>query len=233
MGGHQSKTTLNDTTNIITHAILKQVQNCVSQTSGKDIVRISGNNNVIKDVDQSITISVNQKCVNDETNKSNFNSKVANSVAQTLSDSDVALTQWADGSSTLADAQLVTNLTTNIEDITVQKCISKLDGENIIDISGTSNVVEGIHQIQAADLISNCLQSSKKILETSAEVSTIANQRAKHISTNPLAFISDIIGSIGSNIIIVIILIIVMVIVISMISHSLRIPKIIEIPSLH
>ena len=232
MGGHQSKTTLKDTTNIITQAILKQVQDCISQTSGKDIVRVSGNNNVIKDIDQSITIRVNQKCVNNETDNSNFNNKVANTVAQTLKDNDVALTQWADGSSTLADAQLVTNLTTNIEDVTVQKCISKLDGENIIDISGAGNVVQHIHQTQASDLISNCLQSSKKILETSAEVSNIANQRAEHISTNPLAFISDIIGAIGSNIIIAIIMIIVMVIVISMISHTLRVPKTIEIPSL-
>ena len=197
MGGHHSTQSVSASATVITNATMNQVQDCLMDMSHENIIRVFGDHNIINNETQSITFQVSSSCVNKLTQEQDFESKVQNSISQTLKDQDVAMMSWmtpgSDDQSTTINNTVKTNITTNV----VQKCVGNLQGRNITNVVGSGNVMTNIVQEQASTFVSQCMQGTTSVTKTSTDMSDIINQHSDHTSKNPFSFISDAIAAVA------------------------------------
>lgn len=199
MGGHESKQTVTATTTIVATNISSATQNCVQVVVGGNTLDVSGNNNVVQDNNQSVTISVTAECVQRTVNDSNFQTNLNNKIVQDLKDKGVAGTQWLDNSKDSNDTTLTNSITTSVSNTTVQNCLMSLNGSNVINVSGNNNIVSKNTQTTAIKAISTCYSKSANASDTISDITDGANQTNDHTSDNPFAFITDAITAMAKS----------------------------------
>lgn len=199
MGGHHSTQSMSATTDLVTNAIMDQTQSCIGITNGTNSITIDGDSNELSGITQDLSFSISQSCANTLTSQADFQSKVANSIAQKLSDQDVAMTSWLSPGKSSQSASIKTTATTNISSDIVQKCLASLSGQNIINVRGSGNLLQNIAQKQAQTMVGTCMQNSQQSMQTMADITNTVNQQLSHVSKNPFAFITDAIQSVVQN----------------------------------
>ena len=106
MGGHSTKITRERVVDIISESIFKFTQNCKSDISGTNEIDVTGNNNIIDNVNQTIKVSLDINCINSLLNSADASNKLTDSVVQGLKDNGVALTQFADSGKNVSEDNL-------------------------------------------------------------------------------------------------------------------------------
>jgi hypothetical protein len=99
---------------------------------GTNYIGVFGSGNVLNNVFQDLSITLDQECVNRVVNQEDFQNNITNEIVQNLKDQEIALTQWMDSSGDDQHADITTNITTNITTEVAQKCISTISGMNVL-----------------------------------------------------------------------------------------------------
>ena len=200
MGGHQSKQTVSMTSKILTKATYNSTQNCISVGEGSNVFSLYGDHNVVENVSQNTTLSVDSECSQNISQNQDFQTQLANTVVDSLKTQEVALTSWmTPGKSTQSsnvDNVVKNNITTNL----VQNCLTQLSGTNVFSLVGSSNVVRGVMQSLTENKFGGCLGANSQVVKTSADVTNAVNQTMSDVQKNPFAFITDAIQSVVKNI---------------------------------
>lgn len=191
MGGHSSKQSLSVSSALVTNATLNQTQDCLTSTSGENVINIFGDGNVAVNIDQTLTLTTTANCSSILGMKTDFDSKLNDQISQSLKSQDIALTSWLTPGSDNQSANINHSVTTNINTNLVQKCISSLSGRNVINVVGSQNVLKNDIQKQTASMLAGCMQSNSQSLSTMTDITDTINQHEVHTSENPLAFLTD------------------------------------------
>jgi hypothetical protein len=204
MGGHQSTQKVAEVVNIVGTAVQKITQNCVTYENAGNTVNIDGMGNIVDQVNQSMTIKVDSSCMGQVTQDASFEDKIKSQISQMLSDQEVALTQWMDNSKDDSEADIAESISTNVTSTTVQSCVNDINSKNILNITGSGNVVAKIVQDSTSDMISKCLLGQGQTSTAVNNITNAINQHSKYTSKNPLAFITDAIQAMTKSTLILI-----------------------------
>ncbi len=196
MGGHHSKQTVAESTSVAANIVQTTAQNCISVAYGGNTVNIDGDFNNVSGVNQTVSVSVDSSCSTFASQDSTFTSDLQNAISQSLSDQEVALTEWMDDSRDDQGAYIGNQVTANFTQSTVQNCVNTLNGQNILNVTGTGNVVKDITQKMTLDLISQCILGNDQTNSVVSDITNAANQQATYVSQNPFAFITDAITAV-------------------------------------
>jgi hypothetical protein len=175
--------------------VQSSIQDCLVAASGGNELDISGSGNRVDNLHQRVSISVSSDCGILGAQKGEFESKMQASVAQNLKDQSVAMTQWMDNSRRKSSEVLNQSVSTEMDQKMVQNCASKLNGKNIVTISGDNNLVTNTSQDAVLSLISSCMEQNGQAAKAAAAMTNTVNQHQAAVSENPLAFIGDAIDA--------------------------------------
>lgn len=218
MGGHQSRQSVSLSSSVITNATYSKTSNCINVAQGNNIFSLYGNNNVIENVDQSTSLSVDAKCAQDLTQSQDFMQDLANKVVGTLKTQEVALTSWMTPGKSTQDTNVSNVVQTNISTKDVQNCLTQLSGTNIFSVVGSGNVVRSVVQNLSENKFGGCLGSNSQVVKASSDISNAVNQAQSDVQKNPFAFITDAIQAAVADVAIavgVVVVVVVMVIVVA------------------
>ena len=200
MGGHQTKQSVEATTDVTSNAVFDSIQDCASYMTGDQTISVSGAGNVLSGASQSISMSIDTNCLKQATQQASFMTDIANSIQQSLDSSQVAMTQWADPSGDDVSTKVNQNITSNVSTTDIQNCAASLSGKQLISVSGTQNVATDLVQNMAMTQITSCMMNSDQSAKAVSDVTNTTNQHSSYTSTNPLSFISDAISSVANAI---------------------------------
>jgi len=191
MGGHQSKQSVSDSVSAVGSAVQSVTQSCINYVNAENVIAIDGSGNVVGGVTQSLAISVDSKCSGEVTQDASFENNLANSVAQELHDQEVSMTQWLDNSGDTSSDAIKQSVSTNVTATTVQTCLNSINSQNILNVSGSGNIVKGVVQSGTVNLLSQCMLGQGQTSSTVNDITNTVNQHSVYDSENPLAFITD------------------------------------------
>jgi hypothetical protein len=191
MGGHQSTQSVSVSTDLVTNAALNVTQNCLTFMDGTQVISVFGSGNVVEGNIQRMSLSVDSKCLSEMSQQGQFENKIADSVAQSLKDQEIAFSQWMDGSKDDQSSAIAENVTTNITFNDVQNCVASLQGTQLVIVSGSNNVVVDNVQEQTMSLASSCMMRGSQATDVVNDVTNTTNQHSTYESKNPFAFITD------------------------------------------
>jgi hypothetical protein len=203
MGGHQSVQSVSISTNVVGSAVQKVTQSCISYVNSDNVLAVSGDGNVLGDVTQTMSVSVNSVCSANITQNAKFQNSLANSVSELLKDQEVSMTQWLDNSQDDSNAAIQQNVTTNVTSTTVQTCLDNINSQNILNITGSGNIIKDAVQSSTVSMISHCLLSQGQTSQSVNAITNTVNQHSTYTSKNPLAFMSDAIESVIKSVIMI------------------------------
>lgn len=217
MGGHQTKQTVKLTTNVVTNATLNVTQNCLAFMDGTQVISIHGSGIIFKGNIQRSQLSVDMRCIDQMSQKGEFENKLKDSIDQELKDQELALTQWLDPSGSNQKTDITENITTNITFNDVQNCLASLNGTQLFIVSGNNDVIVDNMQDQTLTLAQQCLMSGGQSVDVVNDITNNVNQHSDYKSENPFAFITDaieaILKSVMATAVIVFVAIIILVLV--------------------
>ena len=188
MGGHSSKQTVAMSASVVASAVQTVTQDCINYVYGGNTININGVGNVVSGVNQSMAIKVDASCSAQVTQAAAFASSMQNNVSQIMKDQEVAMTQWMDCSSDNSSTNISQSVAANITSATVQTCLNSINAQNILNVSGTGNVVTNV--VQAGTV----------------------NQHSSYNSQNPFAFITDAIQAVFKSALVAVVGIFVLII---------------------
>lgn len=191
MGGHHSTQSISASSSLLTNATLKQTQDCIAVTDGSNVIDVSGNANVLSGVTQNLTFTVKQDCLSKLESRDDFQQKLATEIAASLKDQSVAMMSWLTPGSSRQHTAINNSVTTNVTTETVQKCLSQLEGNNIVNVRGSGNVLSGIVQNMQQGLVGSCMQGTAQTLTAITDISDSINQKQSSVQKNPLSFLTD------------------------------------------
>lgn len=212
MGGHHSKQTINETTTVAANIVQNTAQDCINVSLGSNTIAINGNYNVLDNVSQRLSVSVDSSCKTLTGQASDFNAKLQDSVAQALTDHEVAATQWMDTSKDTQETNINQSVTANFTQSTVQKCVNSVTGVNNLYVSGTGNVIKDTVQDATLNTISQCILGSQQTSSVVADIANTVNQHSEYTAENPLNFISDTFKAIANSVMAVAVIVFIVVI---------------------
>lgn len=195
MGGHSSSMSANMATNVVSTGIYSVSQNCLVDANSSQQIIIQGNGNIINNTTQIMDIQINAKCYSDVKNNSTLQSTVDNTIAQTLKDQEVAMTQWLDNSGDDVSTSISTNVTDSITISNTQNCVENLAGSQLLMIQGNSNVASNTLQKNVMTGLLSCVQNDANTSSFVQDTTNTINQHSDYESENPFAFITDAIQS--------------------------------------
>lgn len=201
MGGHSSKQSVSQTTNLVASAVTEQIQNCAGTVTSSNELDI-GNvyDSTVRNISQISRASYDANCVTSAVNDVQFLGDVSNQVAQQLENKGVALTGWADAGKTTQVENVNNNIQVSAKSTNEQNCAVAASSGNVAlihDIFGST--VADIKQMSLVSAISRCAQNGEQSLQASASVSNASAQHLENVEENPLSFIGDFLqGLFGS-----------------------------------
>lgn len=199
MGGHSSKQTVAATSAVAAKAVQNATQNCVTVTSGGNTIDVSGDGNYVEGVAQTVSFSVDPTCGVLTGQASDFSSSMQDSMSQILKDQQVAMTEWMDTSKDTQATNLNQAVSTSFTQNNVQTCLSSLNGQNVVNVSGDGNYLRRLVQDSSQDVITSCLLKNTQTNQAINDITDTINQKGSYGSENPFAFIPDAIAGVAKS----------------------------------
>jgi hypothetical protein len=224
MGGHHSRQSAVESSQLITKASVSATESCISVTSDSQSISVGGSGDTVSGNVQKSTISVSSSCMAKIKQSGDFSSKLSDAISQQLSDHEVALTQWLSPGGDDQKSAILDTITTNVTFSDVETCVNKLTGSQAINVSGDDDTVTDNIQDQSLTEVADCLLGGSQSSSTVNDVTNTTNQHSKYVSENPFAFVTDAIDdatkSVAAIIAIMFIVIIILVLMYKVIKHA-------------
>jgi hypothetical protein len=199
MGGSDSKISCTTVNDITCTTLLNQVQNCITYYNGVQTIATYGDGNDTSHNRQKMSMKFISSCATKADQKSSIVSSIQNKITQSLKDSGVAMTQWADCGSDTVDTTITNNVNENISIDFIQNCLSDLNQKQTLLTSGSGNVTVGNMQEQTANIVKSCMQNGSQTGMSTSAVSNTASQYMEKVSANPMQFLADMVSSVMSG----------------------------------
>jgi hypothetical protein len=199
-------------TAVTANVLQSTTQDCINITYGGNTISVTGDFNVLSGVGQTVSISVSSKCGVMTQQASDFKSALSANLAQSLRSQQIALTGWLDSSRNDQSTSLQQSVTTNITQANVQNCLNTMNGYNILNVTGSGNVIKDVAQNASLNLVSECMLQNGQASKVVSDITDTVNQSAVLESKNPLAFIADAMAAAFSSIVYGVIAVIICVI---------------------
>ena len=184
MGGSHSSLTSSDATDIIINAAQSNYANCWQPASASNSFIISGNNNTFackSAADQSNRMTLNTSCVQSAVSSEQFQNNLQASIAQQLKSSQQQLTGWLSDQSSNSASNVLTKVSTQVDQSSIQKCNQSIAGTNTVDISGSGNQLPCPTQSNIITSVSSCALNSTS---NQKAVETLTNTLNQHATTS-------------------------------------------------
>ena len=215
-GGSSSQTITNVSTSTVVDVLTSNIMNCGSSTSARQRLLVSGNNNVLNGVSQTLTITLSSNCFQDAKNLAKVQQEVSQAIKNAAESQSVTITGALSNSSSNAETYIDTEVKQTITQKNLTNIINNVNTEQELVISGNSNIIKNISQNLTQDLVyknaQTLLNTMKSIqaLENSADTSSKATQKSLIIGLidSLLSGISGIFGNFGVIFVIVIAIIV-------------------------
>lgn len=196
LDGHKSTQKISQTTEIVANAVQQTTQQSVNYVNGNNLINLSGSGNIVSDVTQTMSISVDSKTLAQVTQSATFQNTLTDTITQQIKNESIALTQWLDNSKEDNESQIYQSINTNVTSQTVQFCVNNINSQNILNVSGSGNVLAKVLQNSTVDMISQCLMGQDQSSKAINDITNTINQTSSSVSKNPFAFITDAIESV-------------------------------------
>ena len=170
--------------------------NCRANGVVTQNITVSGNYNTVSGVRQVQIFKLSNDCSQDIKNDLDFRTSVEEALKQDAEAMSPGLIGAIGGTNAFVTAQMKKELETFFSDTNISNIISEVDSRQIINVSGSNNVVTNINQEQTAEILQQSLQKSLMELKSIQDLKTKMDQRAKALTKNP---ISEVIDSVFSG----------------------------------
>ena len=204
MGGHHSRQSVSETTKTITDATFKSTQNCITISDGGNTFSIMGDNNFVQNVNQTTSLSVDGTCAQKLASSSDFSSRIASEVSQSLKTQEQAMMSWATPGKSTSKANVSNVVQNNITSELVQNCLAQLSGQNVFSIVGSNNVTQNVLQSTTMSKFGGCMGNSAAVAKAATDVTNTVNQKMQDVQKSPFAFITDAIQGAVADVAIVV-----------------------------
>jgi len=191
-GPQISSVSFNDANSLVTNVIQSTTQSCITSNVGGNSIVVDGNYNVLEDITQSLTFTVNQNCSAMVEDPDDFSTSISNAIQQQLSQSSAEVGSFLSGLQDDNAASSITNaVTTNITQETVQNCLSQNSFPNSITIIGNGNDILNVTQSTVADVIMSCSLNQNGAITSSQTIADTLNQSSSQAQTSPFQPLLD------------------------------------------
>ena len=199
MGAHQSTQTVDQTSKVVSTASMSSVQEClVTSVGGQEIV-IWGDDNVVTDVDQNLTITVAAKCKNNPDMGANYDNDVKFNLTQQLKEHKGFLGGFGDFGHDTQVEHMTQNITNNIKFEAMQKCVYDTAGTQVFVVKGDNNVVHGALQQEALKIAGGCILNLQGSADVVNKQTNTINQHSDYSADGPLDVIADMFKNMFSS----------------------------------
>ena len=191
MGGHTSKQSVTESTNVVSSVTQQVTQNCVTAVNSSNVIVITGNGNIVSGVDQELSVSVNSQCVSTVTQAAAFKDNVKTAAVQVTNTETISGLGWLDCGEDDSATTITNNVSSTTTSTTVQNCLNSVQGKNLINITGNQNVLQNDLQKNTIQMFSKCVLGNAQQASTVNDITNTANQQSTYTAKNPFAFIPD------------------------------------------
>lgn len=205
MGGTQSRNEVNIFMNALNKVVSENIQNCGSKITSNQVIKITGDGNIISNVKLKSAIVYNVQCDQLVTNITNMQNKIVNDIAQKAE----SLSQQFQLSS--ADSINIANLDLQVRNVVslknIQNIMTEMNASQGIFIDGNFNILESANLDYTGTIFAKGMQNLFNKIDAVNDIKNVIDQYAKSETENMLAFLTKWLETLMPAIIIGIILI--------------------------
>lgn len=199
MGGDQSRLSVSVTDNVVMSAVQDVTQDCINSVDSSNVIDVTGGGNIVDRNTQKVSVKIKSNCIQESSQNAQFESKLQDTIAQSLKTQSVAMTQWLDNSSNDADSTLNQNISASVLSESVQTCLNTIATDNKIVADGYGNIITNNSQEDINELMSDCLLRDGQTSAIVNNLTNTVNQHSVYKSENPFAFITDSIAAVTKS----------------------------------
>lgn len=184
MGPINSKSFVKISNEIAANVIMRNMQNCSGGISQKQVM---ANKSFTFFASQSQDASINMSCASNFKMSNDIAAQIASEIKQKADASGVALLSIG-GANASAETDIRNSVAVNITSELIQNTLANIQQEQAMANLGMTFAVS---QSQSATLVSEAIATAIGNTNFSSNISAMVDNSAKSTSTNPLAFLAD------------------------------------------
>jgi hypothetical protein len=182
MGGSSSKTTISDTANLLSSNIISSSVTCVSTGNQSNVLDVSGNGNIIKGIDQSTELIFKSGCLDSDTTASTVLQTLNSTTAASQAAEQQALAGFLDDSTQSISDKISNNVTNTLTISNMSTCMNNVNANNVIDVHGSNNVIDGVKQISDIDILQTCAITAAQQSNNATSITNMSNMAQQYKS---------------------------------------------------
>jgi type IV secretory pathway VirB2 component (pilin) len=213
MGGSSSRSVTEVIRESITSAAFSAQNKCVTNLTTNQLLSITGNNNIIRNVDLSQTTTFKQNCGQNTDLVRDVQSRMLAAVAAS-SEAKSAGLNFSLGSNSSTENRIRDIIKTNITTEVLNEIVTNSVQNQEIRIRGSNNIVEGASMKQLQDIFSDAAQKTAEKITSELTATTTATTASSATSESVLQPLVDIMQSWVAGFVLLAIIAVVAVIVI-------------------
>lgn len=221
MGSNSSSLSYTDASALVTNVIQSTTQSCITSDVGGNSITIDGNYNVLDNVTQTLSFTVNQNCSAMVEDPDDFSTSISNSIQQQMAQQSAEMGSFLSGDQKdSATSSITNNVTNNITQETVQNCLSQNSFPQSITVIGNGNDLMNVTQSTVADVIMTCALNQNGAIISAQNIADTVNQTSNQALTNPVSDCIDKLFSAGIvGIVVIFVVLIVSIILYKMVTR--------------
>jgi len=198
MGGTQSKSVINQVTEISVKATMRTIQECSTAATQSQLIDLQAKGDItIGDVTQRQGVQVDSKCLAQSDKQVKIRNDVAAAIANYAEAQGPAVLSLLGASKSEATVNIQNRLPMSFNMDTIQKNVTAVMQNQKIAVKSTEGkiIAGALTQEQTAQIVAKSIVADKSYASALNDISNKIAQGSKAKSTNPIA---DIISSIGT-----------------------------------
>lgn len=199
MGAAKSKLTVNATSASIANGLLKSTEDCLTYVSADQSIIVSGQDNVVSDVTQTMSMTADASCVGSSVSVASIQNSIKTDVGQTAQTAIDKATDLVDSSGATVETDIAASVETNITEEVAKSCLSALSGKQLVLVTGNNNLVTGTNQEQKANMVSSCLLQTTQGFNAATNIADLVNQQSDYSAKGPIADATDAWASVSKS----------------------------------
>lgn len=217
MGSNKSKSKSDIINNAVASVIINHMSTCSAAIAQSQGVNIQGSIVLFSSTKQKAVLS--QKCVEDFKFDANIIQDITSKIKQEAAANGIALLSALQGTNAEAVSSVQTNIQTNVTENVIKQSMSNISQYQPFNIQGS--FVVGTSAEQSASMLQQDIVNHLTSINFAQSVASDVDQKATSTVANPLDFLKDIFGAIGTAwMMVIMIAVVISVIVIALIARA-------------
>lgn len=216
MGGSSSKAITEIVNESITNSVFTASNKCLTTMSSEQLISIVGNNNIVRNVDFSLTATLKQDCGQNIELITKIQNSIASAIVATAEASGTGITSALGASSSEIDTRVRNVVQNNLTTEVLNEIVLNTNDMQKIIIQGSNNIIDGASFKTLRDTFSSASQTVAQKIATELTTSTDSTSKAEAKTAGIFDFAVDALrvatsGVVGSYLITAIVAIVVVI----------------------